>query len=649
MYIDKLQIDSWRNFQELAVPVPQGAGLVCLVGDNGTGKSNILELIAALSHRFGLAPGVETARGNALNEPHAVSARLQLTEDFADPLIALADTPFQEAAQDWDRSLGLRSTRSEAGNHSVTIRAGGLEGAAAESLARQAVEILRRQKTVHHVHLDADRAHTATALDQRKLLSALSTDWSQPQQLRNRSFRPTKTLFEDWLQYLVGAEAAAADEFMRISRLAKETGEKQPEFEEPFKDYKQALREVLPHLRFRRIDRQKRTVIFDSAGEELEFGKLSGGERELAFLVAQIVRFGLRDGLFLLDEPELHLNPSLLRNWLQYVAGTTSRCQLWIATHSWEAAEVVGPSGTIVLERDEEDRTVRKATLLESRPLIRVLSSAIGSPAFSLSTQRFVYVEGDGTGSERGRFAAMCGDPSRDRFIEGGGCSEVANKVQIVSELAGETDERLFVGGIIDRDFRTEEELASFQADPKLYVLPCHEVENLFLDHATIDLLARRNGDVDLDVLVLVTEVADRFAGIWLLRHAAAATAEHGKPSRKLRQAAGGTAWTSIEEQWTETRTEWLQADPDLPSEYAALLEQQLDAALEGYRAIRETESILTDCFGKEVFGSLAPSLGLGSVAALQRRILTAWRAEEVAEPPGVRAVREFIGNLAEA
>ena len=74
------------------------------------------------------------------------------------------------------------------------------------------------------------------------------------------------------------------------------------------------LQKVLPHVVFTGVDSKKRTLLFDTTGLELSFDQLSGGEREIAFLIGQIDRFGLRQGLFLLDEPELHLNADLIRS-----------------------------------------------------------------------------------------------------------------------------------------------------------------------------------------------------------------------------------------------------------------------------------------------------------------------------------------------
>ena len=113
---------------------------------------------------------------------------------------------------------------------------------------------------------------------------------------------------------------------------------------------------MLPHVVFTGVDSRKRTLLFDRTGLELSFHQLSGGEREIAFLIGQIDRFGLRQGLFLLDEPELHLNADLIRSWVAYLTGTVLTGQVWLATHSLEAVEAAGQQATFVLERNDATR-----------------------------------------------------------------------------------------------------------------------------------------------------------------------------------------------------------------------------------------------------------------------------------------------------
>lgn len=128
---------------------------------------------------------------------------------------------------------------------------------------------------------------------------------------------------------------------------------------------------------------------------------------------------------------------------------------------------MAGPASTFVFERDPEAQTVTAPSRLAGRPVLSALSAAVGSPAFALSRLRFVYVEGDRQSRERERFYAVCGDPDVNRFLEGGSCNEVVRRLRDVRSLADETDEQLHVGGVIDRDFRTDDERTRLQTVPE--------------------------------------------------------------------------------------------------------------------------------------------------------------------------------------
>jgi hypothetical protein len=188
--------------------------------------------------------------------------------------------------------------------------------------------------------------------------------------------------------------------------------------------------------------------LFNTTGLELSFNQLSGGEREIAFLVGQIDRFGLREGLFLLDEPELHLNSDLIRSWVEYLTGTVETGQIWLATHSLEAVEAAGKNACFVLERDETTRKVNKLTRLDSLPVVAALSRAVGTPAFSIAKLRFAFIEGEEEVGERERFRKLAGTPPDIRFMEGGSCTDVVRRVASIQTLAKESGAEIRIGGI---------------------------------------------------------------------------------------------------------------------------------------------------------------------------------------------------------
>ena len=126
-----------------------------------------------------------------------------------------------------------------------------------------------------------------------------------------RSFKTTTTLYDEWLKYFLVQENQSGTRLIKDIRKARQSGEAEPVFNDHSAGYKELLHKVLPHC-FTGVEFEKRTLLFDTTCLELSFDQLSGGEREIAFLIGQIDRFGLRHGLFLLDEPELHLNADLI-------------------------------------------------------------------------------------------------------------------------------------------------------------------------------------------------------------------------------------------------------------------------------------------------------------------------------------------------
>lgn len=124
-------------------------------------------------------------------------------------------------------------------------------------------------------------------------------DWDSPEFTRQWAYRPTRTLYEELMKYFLGVEERCATEYVTAIRRARDAGTLEPVFVDPFDGYKATLLEVLPHLRFVGVESsgQRRTPLFDSAGVELAFSRLSGGEREIAFLIGQIERFRLQRGL----------------------------------------------------------------------------------------------------------------------------------------------------------------------------------------------------------------------------------------------------------------------------------------------------------------------------------------------------------------
>lgn len=634
MRIVSVEVQRWRNLRGVAIVVPAEARLVCLVGENGSGKSTVLELISYAAHHLGLSTGVDSPRGDPSQEDHDFTLVAVVPEGIAE--LARFDAQ-PDGSLAWDGTVQFRSDRS-----GVVVRALGVDGQFSETLARASINRMRQRQETQHLYLDADRAYPPMQLQAHQYQEILSQDWQSPEFSRQWSFRTTKTLYEEWHKYFIATEEKVATGHLAEIRRSRQTGSEPPEFVDPFDAFRASVKQVLPHLDFIGVEPSgvSRTILFNSTALDIPFSKLSGGEREIAFLIGQIERFGLRNGLLLIDEPELHLNPDLLRTWVAFLRDTVLDGQVWLATHSLEAVEVAGPDASFVFEKDPSNRITTSVTLLGDRPVISALSASIGAPAFSLSRLRFVFVEGDRQSRERERFFDVCGDAGTNRFIEGGSCHEVIRRLQHVRELAAETGEQLHVGGVVDRDFRTDDEVATLLAEGGVYVLECHEIENLFIDPSALGVLAERAG-VELDIADAVREESDGLAGLWVAQRAASRI-DGAIPKSAL------TIWSALGWSVLDGTFEHALAQSQVYFDDggAQEWEGQLRSAGDAYRAIRVQPDLWLHCMGKQVCSRMASRLGYRSAGILQNSVVQLWRDGAAPEPIALVSLRAYLESL---
>jgi hypothetical protein len=641
--VRQIDIRAWRNFRNIRLEIDDGTGLVCLVGANGTGKSHLLELVAANAHHFGLSDGTAQPRGDPFAEDHDFT----VTFDIDHGAVASLEEAGLENFDAWDRTLGIESRRSGTEQFMQHHWAGGLDEKPSRVLASAIARKLRESPRVHFLSLDADRAYPKQGTSIHDAAQAYETDWSNSEYTRGRSFRPTSALYAEWLKYALARENQEGTRLMQEIRKSREQDTAAPEFQDPFSDYSKSLQLVLPHLAFSGVDLKRRLLLFDLGGMQLTFDQLSGGEREIAFLLGQIDRFRLREGLFLIDEPELHLNADMVRTWVSYLAQSVETGQVWLATHSLEAVEAAGQHGTFVLERSAGSKVVDMATRLDARPVIAALSRAMGSPAFSISKLRFVFIEGEDGLGERDRFHRVCGGIQDVRFMESGSGDQVAQRLSSTRALAKEFGEEIRAGGIVDRDFRSEVEAKALTDAREVFVLPVHEVENLFLQPDTIDALLSQNGQAGKNALEIIRAAADDRAGSWAFQRAFDTTVADGLPPipPAAKSVAKGATWAAIDADRAAFLSRVSKASGFRGGDVGKV-EKVLDVAIKLYEKRRAEPGLWKVCEGKEVLPGVTRACGLASPSGYVLAVVALWNRGGVALPMEVQAVREFVSNL---
>src|SRR5450830_1656139 len=208
MRILKVQVVKWRNFRNVEISIPEDATLVCLVGENGTGKSNILELISVAANRIGISPGIDNPRGDPFSEEHDVSLDVRLDSALFERL----PPDFVESCKAngvlWNGVISLSSRRAVNGHHQVTKIAGG-DGDPNQrlKLAEQLSAVLQQTKETNYLSLDADRSYPPMQIQPHLYAQALERDWETPEWRKNRAFAPTRAMYDEWLQYFLAKES----------------------------------------------------------------------------------------------------------------------------------------------------------------------------------------------------------------------------------------------------------------------------------------------------------------------------------------------------------------------------------------------------------------------------------------------------------
>lgn len=205
------------------------------------------------------------------------------------------------------------------------------------------------------------------------------------------------------------------------------------------------------------VEADKGTLYFKKTDHprEFEFNVLSSGEKEVIDLLLDLYlrREDFDDTVFLIDEPELHINTSIQSNLLTEIDRLVGeKCQIWLTTHSIgflralqtqmkDKCQIIQFKSDYNLATTPYILTPMKATVAAWRELFAV---ALDDLATLVSPKRIIYCEGrdrPGTGgAERGMDAqalnAIFAEDYPDAlFISSGGNTELDQRSAIAITL----------------------------------------------------------------------------------------------------------------------------------------------------------------------------------------------------------------------
>lgn len=223
------------------------------------------------------------------------------------------------------------------------------------------------------------------------------------------------------------------------------------------------------------IEAGKGTLYFsksDYADKTFEFNVLSAGEKEVVDILLDLYlrRDEYNDTIFLIDEPELHINTSIQRNLLIEINKLIGEnCQLWVATHSIgflralqdelknECQVIEFKANTPWASTDQILTPIQK----NRNQWSRIFATALDDLTGLISPKRIIYCEGkDKPGKfdeERGMDAQVYNNIFGEKypdtlFISSGGNTELDQRSNIAITLLSKVFPDIEIWVCKDRD-----------------------------------------------------------------------------------------------------------------------------------------------------------------------------------------------------
>lgn len=235
------------------------------------------------------------------------------------------------------------------------------------------------------------------------------------------------------------------------------------------------------------------------SGNIYSYAKMSDGERSALVLAAEVVA-AAEGSIFLVDEPELHLHPSIVVPLLNAFIAERSGCGFVICTHELDLAGS-SPSARIVLVRsysweNGDFRSWDVDVLTDSNQIPDSLRVDLMG-----SRRKILFIEGTSNSLDQPLYALLFPAVSiRSRES----CREVMRAVAGLRSV--EALHRVEAFGLVDHDGMGEQRSAELEAEG-IYPLPMFSVESLYYSGEVLSAVAaQQSATFGISAEVLLSE-----------------------------------------------------------------------------------------------------------------------------------------------
>lgn len=388
-----------------------------------------------------------------------------------------------------------------------------------------------------------------------------------------------------------------------------------------------------------------------------DINDLSSGEKEVLFGYLRLRNASPRDSVILLDEPEIHLNPALIKGLPQFYRkhiGQALGNQVWLVTHSDAfLREATGQAGFSVFHMQrpaKQDTTTttphnQLAPIAADSELELAVLDLIGDLATYQPNAKVVIFEGEDSEFDRKMTARLFPELEENSNLISAGPRTNAQKLHVLLERAatnGSLRTRFF--SIVDRD----SDRVDASSVPTHFQWPAYHIENFLLEPRYI---LRALRDISTTESIFSGEAAVRDA----LRNAARETMHdhirhrlQNEANEKLRSA----LMLRVDRTATDVSSSLSSAIEHTTRRIAALVSSELSAETlatlelahrEQLETALGTDKWMTEYRGRDILKRFVGALGTHLNYVTFRDLVIARMRDDGYRPPGMKSVVDQI------
>jgi predicted ATPase len=480
MFIEQLRVDRFRHLRDVEfgpfrAPTKIGE-LIVLAGQNGGGKSSILELLAlGLATRYSYQYYQARQMG-----AHSFAIKIGLTDGELVELESDANNPAVVGFARENRGYWIQVNLPQAlggRDASLNEQVHALVSRKFQSFARRLGFFIR-----------SDRAYAARKYDQRHIFNYKNRE--QPGHLSTLSYKETSEQYADMYDFLVEQSYHHIYE-LGLHYKRQQEGQSSVVPSDPLAPYNALLGRLFPGYTF--VDTSSASLSLQvrlPSGDVIPFQDMSSGEKEVFFILAFFVRHSISNSVIVVDEPELHLHPELGRKFVRLMRKIMPGNQIWIATHSADLIDEAGRERAFFVRRklaNAAEAEVLPATSEEHE--LQLVRDLFGYSGFIGVSKKLVFTEGTNAGADRKTFANLFPELAEEiKIIPAGSSSNLQRINRAILALLSSNFAQCEFYLIRDRDYMSDAAIAkqTSSAPNRLFVLKRHEIENYLLDEGVI-------------------------------------------------------------------------------------------------------------------------------------------------------------------